>query len=197
MKDGSGDIRYEKVCEWMLPRCGPNDDTNFFSFMAVRMRNYMVHLMNTQGYKPRHYDPSQGKIIENHHFDRFYGCHMARMLCGFPSIKETWSTHELLDAIAAVKESMPKDAYCDMYRCMHFSDDCGEEDGGPSWEDTYPDEKYGASANVKRHRRKYEHIEDGFNKRWKYCVKFGMWITANESRVAGWYKSDITIFPEA
>ena len=81
---------------------------------------------------------------------------------------------------------MPKDVYIDMYRCMHFSDDWDEDaDGDIPWEDVYNDVKYGSSPDVERHRRKYEHIEDGFNQRWKECVNFGRWITADERRVAG------------
>ncbi|KAL7527926.1 hypothetical protein ACHAXR_002197 [Thalassiosira sp. AJA248-18] len=118
------------------------------------------------------------------------------MLRGFPSIVETWCTRESLDAVGAVKESMPKDAYTDMYRCMHFSDDWDEEDGDIPWENVYADVKYEPSPDVERHRQKYEHIEDGFNQRWKECVNFGRWNTTDERRVAGWYKSGITIGPE-
>ena len=120
------------------------------------------------------------------------------MLRGFPSIKETWSTRESLVAISAVKESMPKDAYIDMYRCMHFSDDWDEDKIGNIvlWEDVYAAKKYESLPEVERHRRKYKHIKDGFNRRWKECVKFGRWITADKSRLSGWYKSGITIGPE-
>ena len=64
------------------------------------------------------------------------------------------------------------------------------------WEDVYADKKYEPSPEAERHRRKYEHIKDGFNRRWKECVNFGRWITADESRLAGWYKSGITIVLE-
>ena len=53
---------------------------------------------------------------------------MARIFPGFLSIKETWSTRESLVAISAVKESMPKDAYIDMYQYIYFSDDWDEDD---------------------------------------------------------------------
>ena len=112
---------------------------------------------------------------------------------GFPSVAETWSTRESITCIGAVKESMPQDAYIKMHCCMHFSDDWDDDD----WDETYSDEKYHPSPDVERHGCKFEHIEDGFNKRWKEVVKFGRWgITANESRVAGWYNSAITIGPE-
>ena len=60
---------------------------------------------------------------------RFFGCHMGRMLCGFPSIRDTWSTRDSLFAIDSVKDSMPRGACFDMYRCMHFADDWDEDEG--------------------------------------------------------------------
>ena len=104
---------------------------------------------------------------------------MARMLCGFPSVAETWSSRESITCIGAVKE-------------RYFSDDWDDED----WDNMYSDEKCHQSPDVEHHRRKFEHIEDGFNKRWKEVVRFGRWLTADESRVAGWYKSGVTIGPE-
>jgi hypothetical protein len=45
---------------------------------------------------------------------------------------------------------------------MHFSDD---------WDEMYSDEKYNPSPDIERQHHKFEHIEDGFNKRWKEVVK--------------------------
>ena len=64
---------------------------------------------------------------------------------------------------------MPKDAYIAVYRWMHFSDDWdeyNEEKIGNivRLEDIYADKKYEPLPEVERHRRKYEHIEDGFNR---------------------------------
>jgi hypothetical protein len=39
-------------------------------------------------------------------------------------------------------------------------------------------------------------LEDGYDKRWQAMVNFGKWITTDESRVAGWYHSVMTIGPE-
>ena len=50
------------------------------------------------------------------------------MLRDFPPIDKTWSTQESLDEIGTVKESMPKDAFRDLYRCLHFTDDWDEEE---------------------------------------------------------------------
>ncbi|KAL7538013.1 hypothetical protein ACHAXR_008222 [Thalassiosira sp. AJA248-18] len=112
LKDSSGDIRFESIFEWLLPTFGEDDETSsFFEFIAARMRNYMVYIQRTKEFKPKFYDPPKGNTIQHHDVARFYGCHLARMLRGFPSIEETWCIRESLDAVGAVKESMPKDAY--------------------------------------------------------------------------------------
>jgi hypothetical protein len=41
LKDENGEIRYEKVFRWCLPRYGDDDDESLFEFQAARMRNYM------------------------------------------------------------------------------------------------------------------------------------------------------------
>ena len=200
LKDHGGDIRFESVFEWMLPRFTiGNSSQTYFQFVAARMRNYMLHIIRTKDYKPKYYDPTKERVIETHHVARFFGVHLARMIRGFPSINDTWSTREPLKHVSTAVESMPKNAYIDMYRCMHFSDDWEESQDGNGetyWEDLYQDAKFGSSPDVEHHRRKYEHIEDGFNARWKEVVNYGRWITADESRVAGWYRSAITIGPE-
>ncbi len=178
----------------MLPRFGEDEDVDYYDFIAARMRNYMIHIMRTKNFKPKYFNPAINLTIQADHVARFYGCHMGRMLCGFPSIEETWSTRESFDAVGAVKDSIPKDAYIDMYRCMHFSDDWELED--EEWDEIFEDKKYNPSPDCEKHRRKFEFIENGFNRRWKECVLFGKWITADESRVAGWYRSGITIGPE-
>ena len=38
LKDDGGEIRYEKVFQWSLPRYGDNDDQSIFEFQAARMR---------------------------------------------------------------------------------------------------------------------------------------------------------------
>jgi hypothetical protein len=53
----------------------------------------------------------------------FFGCQIARSLRGNPSIDCTWSTHEPLDRIDTCMESMPKNAFRDIYYCLHFDDD--------------------------------------------------------------------------
>ena len=45
-------------------------------------------------------------------------------------------------------------------------------------------------------RQKFAQLEDTYNKRWQSIVHFGRQVTADESRLAGWYKSEMTIGPE-
>jgi hypothetical protein len=40
--DANGEIRFEKVFEWALPRSGEDDSETLFEFQAARMRNYMT-----------------------------------------------------------------------------------------------------------------------------------------------------------
>ena len=46
------------------------------------------------------------------------------------------------------------------------------------------------------HQRKFGEVEDAINQRWKECVMAGKALTHNKSRIAGWYKNEITCGPE-
>ena len=59
----------------------------------------------------------------------------------------------------------------------------------------YLEEKVEASATAK-HRVKLAMVKNAFNNYWKELVTYGLHITFDESRVAGWYKYSITICPE-
>jgi hypothetical protein len=160
----------------MLPKY---DEQDYFEFIAAQMRNYMLYIIRHKDFRPKHYKPNLGHTIQSHHVARFYGIHMARMIQGFPSIEDTWNTRESLKHVAAAVESMTKDAYTDMYPCMHFSDDWETaEDSSDEiyWEELYPDPKYEPSPEVERHRRKFEHIEDGAIQLARLQEKFGVSI---------------------
>jgi hypothetical protein len=86
------------------------------------------------------------------------------------------------------------DAFRDMYRCMHFNDDFDEE-SPDEWSDVNFDKKHSSPATA-RHRKKNSDVEDAICQRWKEYVNFGMWVTFDESHVAGWYNSAMTIGPE-
>ena len=60
------------------------------------------------------------------------------MLHGFPSIDKTWYTLESLNSIGTVKEIITKDAFQDLYRCLHFTDYWDDEEG-VEWDDIYLD----------------------------------------------------------
>ena len=78
---------------------------------------------------------------------------------------------------------------------MHYSDDWDVIDDD-NWEDTYIDPKLEAGVSTAAHLLKHRLLEDAYNNRWQAIVIFGKWITADESRVAGWYHSAMTIKPE-
>jgi len=119
IKDENGDTRFYKVVEWLFPKF---DSQTFREWLAARMRNYMLYLINTTDWNPQYYDPSKDSIVLADYVVRFFSCQSARMLCGSPSIKKTWSACKPLDAIGIAKESMPKNAFQDIHRCLHFTD---------------------------------------------------------------------------
>ena len=80
------------------------------------------------GFKHKYYDPVGDKkddfeVIQTNHVVRFYRVMMARMWSKNTSVNIIWSICEVLDAVPSVKESIPKDAYKDLYCCMHIGDD--------------------------------------------------------------------------
>ena len=87
---------------------------------------------------------------------------------------------------------MPKNAFQDIYTCLHFDDNWNNN----GWGDVYANEKKCSPEGTTHHRRKFFMFKDGFNRRWKECVMFGRWPTFDKSRVAGWYHSPITQGPD-
>ena len=79
LKDEYGNIRLHKVLEWTLPTFGEENQT-LFDWKATCMRNYMLHIMDTQLYKPKYYNPSEGHIISGSDVSRFYGFLLGRSL---------------------------------------------------------------------------------------------------------------------
>ena len=71
-----------------------------------------------------------------------------------------YSTTEYFDAVGPVKESMPQDAYKDLLRCMHFSDDWEEDEDGDDWDTLYADTKSAPDPGTAIHRRKFAQLED-------------------------------------
>jgi hypothetical protein len=84
LKDEKGEIWYEKVFQWCLPRYGEDNDESLFEFQAAKMRNYMRKRVVEEDYKPRYY--TGGKVITGDYVARFYGACLGRMLNSFPAI---------------------------------------------------------------------------------------------------------------
>ena len=145
MKDENGNIRYNKVFEWMLPMFARE---TFWDFLAARMRSYMTNLM-MQGWKPRWYDPDKGCVILTDHVARMFGCQQCRGIRGFPSVNDSWSTRCSIGAVAPLKECMLHDAFTNLYWCLHFADDFGDDE---EWGDIYFDEKH-VSPEMASHRQ--------------------------------------------
>ena len=137
LKDEAGGICFHKVMEFCLPRFVDPEvgQQSLWEWQAARMRNYMVYLIVHHSYKPKYYDlmgdgkTEEFKYITADHIARFYGVMMARIWSNNSSIDNMWSIRKILDTVPFVKESMPQDAYKDLYRCMHFVDDWEADSG--------------------------------------------------------------------
>jgi hypothetical protein len=97
-------------------------------------------------------------------------------------MEHTWSTCESLNLIGTCMVCMPKNAFKDIYTCLHFDDNWDDNDG---WDNVYMDQKRCSPDGMVHHRQKFSMFEDGFNPRWKEFVMFGRWLTFDESHVAG------------
>jgi hypothetical protein len=163
---------------------------SFWDFLTARMRLYMTHLMS-KGWKQQWFYPNGGNVILLDQVARMFGCQQCWLIRGFPSVDDSWSTRCPIDAIAPLKECMPRDAFSDMFRCIHFLDNFDDRE---EWSEIFFGKKH-VLPNTARHRRKFVKIEDAINHRWKECATAGMAMT-HDGRIAGWYKSEITCRPE-
>lgn len=85
---------------------------------------------------------------------------------------------------------MPRDAFTDIMRCLHFVDDW-EEDGLD-----YVDSLFLVSDGIVKHEMKHGNLEESHWCRCQKIVHPGMKLTGDESRCPGWYHSDMTMEPE-
>jgi hypothetical protein len=102
LKDEKGEIRYEKVFEWALPRFGDGDDEQcLFEFQAARMRNYMRKRIVEDGWTPKYY--TGDRVITGDHVTRFYGACLAKMFMGNRSINQIFCTREIFNAVPSIQ----------------------------------------------------------------------------------------------
>ena len=78
---------------------------------------------------------------------------------------------------------------------MHFVDDW-EADSDIEWDEYFMNPKVEGDGTIATHRTNFSLVEDGWNSWWQEIVNFGKWLTMDESRVAGCYKSMMTCGPE-
>ncbi|OEU11342.1 hypothetical protein FRACYDRAFT_245661 [Fragilariopsis cylindrus CCMP1102] len=142
------------------------------------MQNYMKKQVLEEGYKPRYYH--RDRVITGGHVARFYDACLGRMANG------GGSDREILDDVPLIQAAMTKGASEDLTTCLHYSNDWDPKDDGV-WDDLYNDPKVVADLSISTatYRLKHGQLEDGYSK----------WITTDESQVAGWYYSVITIGP--
>jgi hypothetical protein len=96
LRDVNGEIRFEKVFEWCLPRFGVDGTTTLFEWQAARMRNYMTYRI-AHGWTPKYY--TWEKVITADHVARFYGACLAKMLMGNQSISQIFCSREFFNAV--------------------------------------------------------------------------------------------------
>ena len=61
------------------------------------------------------------------------------------------------------------------------------DDERRDWDSFYIDKKEDPKTGTAQHRKKHAQLEDAYNARWQVIVDFGHWVTADKSRLAGWY----------
>ena len=108
------------------------------------------------------------------------------MIQGDTSALEMYGTCSWFFHNAPAVDSMLKDCLQDLTRLFHFVDDWELDDNDFEWnevfdypKDDHDDDAYAASRCVK-----FSLIEDTYVKQCQQCVKFGKWVTADESRLA-------------
>jgi hypothetical protein len=163
LRDVSGEIRFEKVFEWCLPRFGVDGTTTLFEWQAARMRNYMTYRI-AHGWTPKYY--TWDKVITADHVARFYGACLAKMLMGNRSISQIFCSREFFNAVPPIQASMPKNALEDLTICLHYSDDWECTD---NWDDIYDDPQVRPDATMASHRIKHGMLEDAYNKVCTVC----------------------------
>ena len=121
LRDIKGEIHFEKVFEWVLPRFGEDKNETLFPWQAARMRNYMTKKVVEGGWKPKYYRGDD--TIQPDHLARFYGTLLAKMLIGSQLMNQMFCTREIFNAVPPVQQSMTKNALEDLTSCLHYSDD--------------------------------------------------------------------------
>jgi hypothetical protein len=76
-----------------------------------------------------------------------FDCQQRRLIRGFPLVDDSWSTQCLINAITALKECMPRNAFSDIHWCIHLLDNF---DSNEEWSDIFFDEKH-VLPNMARH----------------------------------------------
>ena len=70
VKDEAGDICFERIFDWLLPRFGEDGTIDFWEFHAALMRNYMIHIMRTKDLKPKYYNPKPADVWTRQQYER-------------------------------------------------------------------------------------------------------------------------------
>jgi hypothetical protein len=97
LRDANGEIRFEKVFEWCLPRYG-DDNKTLFKFQAARIQNHVTEQVVEDNWTPKFYKYED--VITADHVARFYGATLAKMLImGNQLIEQTFCSREYFNAV--------------------------------------------------------------------------------------------------
>ena len=117
-KDVHRDIRYGKAFKFLLPNI---EGEGYFGFIAARMNNYMLHIMETDGFKPSYYKLEEDKVILGDHVAyAFLGLQIYLMLCVHPFTINTWLSREPLLATSVAMDSIPCGALRELLCYIHY-----------------------------------------------------------------------------
>jgi hypothetical protein len=122
----------------MLPKFGNADDISFMSTWQHGCRT-TCFTSSVRRIGPKYFCPADKKCITAEDIVQFFGCQLAPSFWGNPSIEQTWLTKEALDVIGTCMGCVPRCAFEDMYRCLHFDDD--QDDSAGEWDKIYQDQK--------------------------------------------------------
>lgn len=86
------------------------------------MMNYMDHIIQTDGFKPKYFDYAKGKTIAEDNVAQFFGVQAARMMKGNPSIDDMYSTRKNLDVVQKTIAAMPNGVFSGMHQYMYCTD---------------------------------------------------------------------------
>ena len=181
--DYSGNLRFSKVFQWLLPKY---KDKSFWEFLAAQPRRETVWYNSCNQTNTSHGTITLTRML------------LSPLITPTTSVDVPWENAPLfpvyrrnvVDArryifcVSPVNKSMPQDVPKDSCQCMHFSDDWEEEED-IAWDKVYCHMRQNI-IKIWLHWGRIQQMAEGEHFLWRAVD--GRW-----SRVVGWYNSYMTI----